>query len=260
MTLRVVPVPCLSDNYAYLAIGPGGEAVVIDASEAEPVRRAAAAEGARLRAIWSTHHHHDHVGGNEALAREISIDVLGHVSDSGRLPAMSLGVHEGDVIGIGGSAARCLHVPGHTLGAVAYLLDEESASPVVFTGDTLFCAGCGRLFEGTPAQMVASLARLAALPGPTRVYPGHEYTLSNLRFAAHVEPSNVDVEKAIERATLLRARGEPTVGTTIAEELRVNPFFRVRSPEIRATLGIAPLASDVEAFAAIRAAKDSFRG
>lgn len=256
--MRIVPVPCLSDNYAYLVVTDGGDAAIVDASEAGPVREALNREGVRARAIWSTHHHHDHVGGNEELAKELGVEVVAHVSDRGRVPAMTKGVDTGDTVRVGELEARCFHIPGHTLGAVAYFVDH-GGDRVVFTGDTLFCAGCGRLFEGTPAQMHASLQSLLALPGDTRVHCGHEYTENNLRFAAHVEPSNGDLRAAQARAAALRSEGKPTVGTTLDEEQRVNPFLRVRSEEIRRTLGVPRTANDVACFAAVRAAKDSFR-
>jgi hydroxyacylglutathione hydrolase len=256
--MRIVPVPCLSDNYAYLVITRSGEAAVVDAPEAAPVRDALRREGARLVAIWSTHHHHDHVGGNAELAAEAPLEIVAHVSDRGRVPGQTRGVDTGDTVRVGELAAKCIHIPGHTLGAVAYFLDAEDGR-VVFTGDTLFCAGCGRIFEGTPAQMHASLQRIAALPGDTRVFCGHEYTAHNLRFAAHVEPSNAAVSAARDRVAALRARAEPAIGTTLDQERAENPFLRADSPEIRATLGIARDADDVTAFAAIRAAKDTFR-
>lgn len=255
--MRVVPVPCLKDNYAYLLVAENGDAAIIDASEAEPVLAAVAREGVNPRAIWSTHHHHDHVGGNEALAAEWQVEVVGHVSDQGRLPALSRGIDTGDRVGVGDLEATCLHIPGHTLGAVAYFVQKEGQG-AVFTGDTLFIAGCGRLFEGTPGQMFASLSRLAELPKDTRVFCGHEYTESNLRFAAHLDPENASVASARAAAAALRAEGKPTVGTSIGHELEVNPFLRVRAPYARATLGIPEDADDVQAFAAIRKAKDSF--
>jgi hydroxyacylglutathione hydrolase len=256
--MRIVPIPCLKDNYAYLLVTAGGDAAIVDASEAAPVRDALRREGVHARAIWSTHHHWDHVGGNVELSKELGVEVVGHASDSERLPGLTRGVDTGDVVRMGDLEARCIHIPGHTLGAVAYFVDH-GGERAVFTGDTLFAAGCGRLFEGTPAQMHASLASLVALPGDTRVYCGHEYTESNLRFAAHVEPSNADVRRAQERASGLRSQGRPTVGTTLDEERGTNPFLRVRSGEIRATLGIPADADDATALGAIRAAKDSFR-
>jgi hydroxyacylglutathione hydrolase len=256
--MRIVTIPCLADNYAYLLVAANGEAAVVDASEAAPVLAAVAREGVSLRCIWSTHHHWDHVGGNEALVRDLGLEVVGHASDAGRLPGLSHGVGTGDVVGFADLTARCIAIPGHTLGAIAYFVETPSER-VVFTGDTLFCAGCGRLFEGTPAMMHESLQRLLELPGDTRVHCGHEYTENNLRFVAHLEPTNGDVARARERAAQRRAAGEPAIGTTLDEERRVNPFLRVRSPEIRATLGIPKDADDVTAFAAIRAAKDKFR-
>lgn len=259
--MRIVPVACLEDNYAYLVIAKDGQAVVVDASEASPVREALRREGATLTAIWSTHHHWDHVGGNEELARELGVEVVGHATDRGRLPGMSRAVHDGELLRArGGLAARCIHVPGHTLGAIAYFMeDREGGHRAVFTGDTLFCAGCGRLFEGTAAQMHASLARLLELPGDTAMYCGHEYTVSNLRFAARVEPHNEDIVMARDRAAGLRAAGEPTVGATLDFERRLNPFLRVDSAELRQMLGVPAHADDAVAFAAVRAARDSFR-
>ncbi|MGH7270586.1 MAG: hydroxyacylglutathione hydrolase [Polyangiaceae bacterium] len=258
--MRVVIIPCLSDNYAYLLIGAGGGCVIVDASEAGPVRDAIRTEGVRPEAIWSTHHHHDHVGGNVELAREFGIDVVGHESDRGRLPGLTRGVSDGDVVRAGGVGARCLHVPGHTLGAVAYFVEDPAAgaSPVVFTGDTLFCAGCGRLFEGTAEQMHASLGRLAELPADTRVFCGHEYTEANLRFAAHLEAGNQDIAAAQAKAATSRAHGDPAVGTTMRQELRTNPFLRAGAAALRASLGVSLDASDAASFARARLAKDTY--
>jgi hydroxyacylglutathione hydrolase len=255
--MRVVPVACLKDNYAYLLVANTGEAVIVDASEAEPIRAAVAREKVTPRAIWSTHHHWDHVGGNQELAAEFHVEVVGHASDEGRLPALSRPVDTGDRVRVGELEATCLHIPGHTLGALAYFVDSGS-DRVVFTGDTLFIAGCGRLFEGTPAQMFASLTNLSQLPSDTRVYCGHEYTEQNLRFAAHLEPDNAEVESARATVSAQRVRGQATVGTTIAHEQRVNPFLRVRSAALRSTLAIAADTDDVHAFAAVRSAKDTF--
>src|SRR5579883_3231151 len=254
--MRVVPIPCLKDNYAYLVVcSSTNEAAIVDPSEAAPVEQAVRAAKVELRAIWSTHHHWDHVGGNEELAKAFApLEVLGHASDKGRIPGQTRFLESGESFWLGRLQVRTIHIPGHTLGAIAYVVTATGEAPVVFTGDTMFLAGCGRLFEGTPAQMHASLGKLAELPPTTRVYCGHEYTVANLRFAQHLEPKSADVAQALAHAQAQRERESPTVPGTLADELRVSPFLRVRSPEIRATLGIAKDADDVTAFAAIRKA------
>jgi hydroxyacylglutathione hydrolase len=259
--MRIVPVPCLKDNYAYLVVCErSGTAAVVDPSEAEPVLAASKREGVKLVSIWCTHHHLDHVGGNEGVVRAGGIaEVVAHVSDRGRVPEQTREVDTGDVVSVGTVQARIAHIPGHTLGAIAYVVDQ-GGERAVFTGDTLFLAGCGRLFEGTPAQMHTSLATLAALSADTRVYCGHEYTAANLRFAAHVEPSNEAVASTARDVARAREAGRPTVPGTLARELQTNPFLRIGSPEIRRTLGIAPDADAVSALAAVRKAKDDFRG
>ena len=264
--MRIVPVACLSDNYAYLLVCPETkEAAIIDPSEPEPVL-AALQEGGRrtgdvkVVAILDTHHHYDHSGGNEEVAKRLGIErVYGHASDKGRIPGQTHFLEEGASFTIGSLLVRVLHIPGHTTGAVAYVVTREPHDPVVFTGDTMFVGGCGRIFEGDPPMMFASLSKLGKLDGRTQVYCGHEYTESNLRFAAHVEPSSSAVAQARARASALRKEGKPTVPSTIAEELTYNPFLRTESLEIRQTLGIPTTASPAEALGAIRAAKDSFR-
>jgi hydroxyacylglutathione hydrolase len=264
--MRVVPIACLSDNYAYLLVDPETkEAAIVDPSEPDPVLRAVEENAGRngdvkVVAILATHHHPDHVGGNEAVAKALGIErVYGHRSDEGRIPRQSELLEDGGTFTLGSLLVRAIHIPGHTLGAVAYVVTREPSDAVVFTGDTLFVAGCGRIFEGDPAMMHTSLQKLAKLDGRTQIYCGHEYTESNLRFAAHVEPSNQAIVKARARAGELRKAGAPTVPSTIADELTYNPFLRVGSPEIRATLGIAESASGADALGAIRKAKDGFR-
>ncbi|TKD05154.1 hydroxyacylglutathione hydrolase [Polyangium fumosum] len=254
--MRVVTVPCLSDNYAYLVADEGRrEAVVVDPSEAEPVLAALAREGLELVAILNTHHHWDHVGANEALrGRFGDLPVYGHASDlaQGRVPGQTVGVEEGTPFDAAGLTFRPLYVPGHTLGAVAYVVNDA-----VFTGDTMFVAGCGRLFEGTPAMMYASLCqKLGRLPDETKLYCGHEYTVSNLRFAVFAEPENEDVKRALVAAQDKRSRGEPTVPSTMAEEHRTNPFLRVDEPSLRAKFGGT---KGAETLGKVRAAKDGFR-
>ncbi len=256
--VEVTVVPCLKDNYAYLLRAPGAaRAVVVDASEAEPVLAALEKLGVPLGAILSTHHHADHVLGNEPLvARYPGIDVFGSAHDRGRIPEQTRFVEDDEHIEVEGLSFRCLLVPGHTLGAVAFY-----GQGAVFTGDTLFAGGCGRLFEGTPAMMNTSLnERLASLPPETRVYCGHEYTASNLRFAAHVEPGNAAVQAKAAKVAELRARGEPTVPSTLADERATNPFMRCDSAEIIAHVA-ARLGSDrspAAVLGAVRAAKDAF--
>jgi hydroxyacylglutathione hydrolase len=278
--MRIVPSPCLSDNYAYLLVcRETKEAAIVDVSEADPVLRAidqgagtqdsrrdlstlltSNREDVRIVGILSTHHHHDHVGGNEEVKSKLGIDrVYGYASDRGRIPGQTQYLQENDTFEIGRLSVRAIHIPGHTLGAVAYVVTHEPDDPVVFTGDTLFVGGCGRLFEGDPPMMHASLSKLAALDPRTRVYCGHEYTESNLRFAAHVEPSNAAIAGARSKAAQLRKENRPTVPSTIGDELSYNPFLRTGSAEIRSKLGIPESAPAADALGAIRKAKDEFK-
>jgi hydroxyacylglutathione hydrolase len=256
MTLTVTPIACLEDNYAYLLDNGAGELAVVDPSEAAPVEAALSRAKGRLTAILATHHHHDHVGGNEALAqRHRDLRIFGYESDRGRIPGQTEFLRDGDTFRWSSTEFRALHIPGHTLGAVAYL-----AGGTVFTGDTLFHAGCGRLFEGTPAMMFRSLNEvLGALDAGTSVYCGHEYTMSNLAFALSVEPSNVKIAERLAKSRSLRARGAPTVGSPLSDERETNPFMRCQSAELRRSMKLGAEASDVEVFAALRRAKDTFR-
>lgn len=261
--MRILPVPCLSDNYAYLVVCDATRSLaLVDPSNLAGVEgpvRALLAEGFALREVWATHHHPDHVGGVDDVCDTFGVDVVvGLKADRARLPRLTVGLADGDTRAFGSVKVRVMHVPGHTSGALAYVCEADGAAPAVFTGDTLFVAGCGRMFEGTPAQMHASLSRLGALSPDTEVYCGHEYTASNLAFAAYLEPSNDAIAKAREAVASARGRGEPTVPGTIGQERLQNPFLRASSAELRATLGLAEGASDVEAFAAARKAKDTF--
>jgi hydroxyacylglutathione hydrolase len=256
--VEVIVVPCLTDNYAYFLRPEGSDTVaLVDASEAGPVLQALETHGLKLGAILSTHHHHDHVGGNEELVAHFpGIPVYGSAHDRGRIPKQTHFVAHGDTLDVVGLRLECLLVPAHTLGAVSY-----AGHGAVFTGDTLFAGGCGRLFEGTPAMMNESLnVTLGALPDETLVYCGHEYTAKNLEFAAHVEPGNRAVLEKVERVRAKRARGEPTVPSTLADERATNPFMRVGSSEIRGRyrdqLGDAVDAARV--LGALRAEKDAF--
>jgi hydroxyacylglutathione hydrolase len=255
--LQIEQLPVLSDNYVYLIRDPAtGQTGVVDPAVAEPVLEALTRLGWHLTHIINTHHHPDHVGGNETLIRETGCTVVGPRADRARIPGIALEVGDGDTFALGDSCAQVFDVPGHTRGHIAYWFADSAA---LFCGDTLFALGCGRLFEGTPAQMWHSLSKLKALPATTRVYCAHEYTQSNGRFALSVEPSNPLLVARMRRIDELRAAGKPTVPSTLAEECATNPFLRPDSVEIQQALGLTG-ASPVDVFGATRARKDGFRG
>ena len=271
--LNVLAVPCLHDNYAYLLTAPGrgdsgGDAAIVDASEAAPVLAALAVGKHRLQAVLSTHHHHDHVGGNDALhGRFPTAPVYAHAGDfigekPSRVPAQTVGLGDGQELTVLGRRVQALHIPGHTLTALAYYFPDDG---LLFTGDTLFNAGCGRLFEGTPAQMHASLQRLAALPATVQVYCGHEYTQKNLTFASAVEPESAAVRARSQKVAEQRAAHEPTVPAALQEELLTNPFLRVKAQAVRAAAARRPAVGgpirdddDVEVLARLRRWRDEF--
>ncbi len=230
--MKLVALPAFSDNYIWL-LHDGRQAVVVDPGDAAPVLQALDAEGLTLTAILVTHHHPDHVGGLAALRPRLQGKVFGPANESIPTPYEPLG--DGAVLTVLGLEFKVIDVPGHTAGHIAYFHDsgqagtpgvDQADAPILFCGDTLFSAGCGRLFEGTPAQMHTSLLRLSALPGSTRVCCAHEYTESNLRFAAAVEPTNTDIAQAVASCRSLRLQGLPTLPSTIAHERAINPFMR----------------------------------
>ncbi|HEY2988075.1 MAG TPA: hydroxyacylglutathione hydrolase [Candidatus Binatia bacterium] len=255
--MRVVQIPLLRDNYGYLIVGEEtGDAAVIDPSEAEPVLERIEKEKAAVKAILNTHHHRDHTGGNSAILARRRLEVYGHKNDKDRIPGLTHPLDEGDEVAIGRLKARVFFIPGHTTGHVAYLFGDG-----LFCGDTLFTGGCGRLFEGTAEQMHGSLAKLMRLPGGALVYCGHEYTEKNLEFALTVEPGNQKLTERMKKVRSLRARGLPTVPSTMAEEKETNPFLRWDSPEIQENLKKRfpdlPL-NPVSVFAKVRQLKDEF--
>jgi hydroxyacylglutathione hydrolase len=254
--MRITLIPCLSDNYAYL-IESGGEVAVVDPSEPGPVIAALEGKGlTRLDHILNTHHHFDHTGGNAPLKEKYGATITGPRADMHRITAIDRGVGEGDTVTVGDSAWRVFDIPAHTSGHIALWCPEHQA---VFTGDTMFAMGCGRLFEGTPAQMWASLSKLAALPGETRVYCGHEYTASNGRFALSVDAGNAALTARMEQVNRLRADGKPTIPSTIAEERATNPFLRSNTADLAVAAG-KPVSDPVAVFAELRARKDNFKG
>jgi hydroxyacylglutathione hydrolase len=249
--MKIHQIPLLRDNYGYLLVcEKTKQAAIVDPSEAEPVLRRIEQEKIEPIAILNTHHHRDHTGGNEGLLAHQKLEVYGHKSDDGRIPGLTRGLEEGDEVQIGELKGKVYFIPGHTTGHVAYLFENN-----LFCGDTLFTAGCGRLFEGTPEQMHASLKKLMALPDNTKIYCGHEYTESNLRFAMSLEPKNPKLVSRFERVQGLRARGASTVPSTLEEEKQTNPFLRWDSKEIQASVKAS---APVAVFAAVRKLKDAF--
>jgi hydroxyacylglutathione hydrolase len=253
--LVIDQVPVLSDNYVYLVHDPdSGATAAVDPAVAGPVLAAAARRGWTLTHILNTHHHGDHTGGNSEIKRATGCTVIGNRHDAARIPALDVGVAEGETVTLGTQVARVFDVPGHTVGHIAYWFEDSAA---LFCGDTLFSIGCGRLFEGSPAQMWDSLSKLRALPPETRVYCAHEYTQANIRFALSVDPENDALAARADEVSRLRGAGQPTVPSTLGEEAAANPFLRADDPALAARLGLAG-ADPVAVLAEVRGRKDRF--
>jgi len=253
--LNIHLVPCLKDNYAYLVHEPATSSVaIVDPSEAAPVVAALKAHNLKLTHILNTHHHFDHTGGNLPLKEATGARIVGPRADRDRIPGIDEDVGEGDTWSLGQAKANIFDIPAHTKGHIAFWFEADKA---VFTGDTMFAMGCGRLFEGTPAQMWSSLSKLAALPADTRVYCGHEYTLANGKFAVTLEPGNAALKKRLAEVERLRAEGKPTIPSTIGLERETNPFLRAESKELRKSLGLES-ADNVAVLAETRRRKDVF--
>jgi hydroxyacylglutathione hydrolase len=252
--LQIHQFPCLSDNYGFLVHEPrSGATATIDTPDANAILREADAKGWRITDVWNTHWHPDHAGGNAAIKAKTGARVTGpaEVERIGQAPDRI--VDEGDVVSLGDVSARVLNVGGHTLGHIAYVFDADN---VAFVGDALFSMGCGRLFEGTPQQMWASLSKIAKLPRETTLYCAHEYTEANAQFAIYYDPINRDLQARVAEVKQLRAEGKPTVPMSLDLELRTNPFLR--APLLKNSI-MLPNAEDWEAFADLRKRKDTFK-
>ncbi len=261
MPFEVVQVPVWRDNYAYLlCCADDGTAALVDSPEAPPIEAALQRRGLRLTHVFQTHHHFDHVGANEALlAANPDLEVWAgrYDHDHGRVPGQTRVLEDGEEVTWAGETAVIREVPGHTLGHIAWRWSNGAA----FVGDTLFSVGCGRLFEGTPAQMDASLyGVIAPWPADTVLYCAHEYTQSNIAFARTVDPDNPDLQARSDEVDALRARGLPTVPSTLGDELKTNPFLRCDTPAVRAAVGADGATPRHEVLGRLRAMKDDFRG
>ena len=252
--LDVELIPAFSDNYIYLLRdGATGTVAVVDPGDATPVIARLERDGLPLDIILNTHHHADHIGGNAELVKRYGAQLIGPAADAHRIPNLDQAVSEGDTVSVGEAKATVIETPGHTSGHITFWFGDDDA---LFCGDTLFSMGCGRLFEGTPAQMWHSLSKLRALPDAAKVYCGHEYTLSNARFAAGVEPDNAEVADRLRHIEATRAADQPTIPADLAAEKQTNPFLRADDPRLAAALNM-PDAGPVEVFAEVRARKDT---
>ena len=251
--IEIVQFACLSDNYGYLVHDKAsGETACIDTPEAAPILAELEKRNWQLSHIWNTHHHYDHAGNNLELKEKTGCMIIGPAGEADKIPGIDRAVDEGDRAQLGAHQARILNVGGHTLGHIAYHMDGHA-----FVGDSLFALGCGRVFEGTMAQMWASLEKLNALPDGTKIYCAHEYTSANAAFAVTIDPDNQALKTRIAEIAALRAADKPTVPTEIGLERATNPFLRATDAAVQAHLGMSGAAA-VDVFAEIRSRKDNF--
>ena len=251
---RIHQFPCLNDNYGYLVHDElSGETAVIDTPDASVILSEADKLGWKITQIWNTHWHPDHAGGNLAIKETTGCTIIGPAGEHEKIPGIDRAVGQDAIVNLGARIARVIDVPGHTLGHVAYFMEDEKTA---FVGDTVFALGCGRVFEGTPAQMWESISKIAALPDDTELYCAHEYTASNAKFAITIEPDNADLQAYVKQVAALRDQNKPTVPTKLSAELKANPFLRADFPDLQMAMGHA--GDPVATFAEIRSRKDNF--
>nr|1XM8_A Chain A, glyoxalase II [Arabidopsis thaliana]1XM8_B Chain B, glyoxalase II [Arabidopsis thaliana]2Q42_A Chain A, Putative hydroxyacylglutathione hydrolase 2 [Arabidopsis thaliana]2Q42_B Chain B, Putative hydroxyacylglutathione hydrolase 2 [Arabidopsis thaliana] len=254
--MQIELVPCLKDNYAYILHDEDtGTVGVVDPSEAEPIIDSLKRSGRNLTYILNTHHHYDHTGGNLELKDRYGAKVIGSAMDKDRIPGIDMALKDGDKWMFAGHEVHVMDTPGHTKGHISLYFPGSRA---IFTGDTMFSLSCGKLFEGTPKQMLASLQKITSLPDDTSIYCGHEYTLSNSKFALSLEPNNEVLQSYAAHVAELRSKKLPTIPTTVKMEKACNPFLRSSNTDIRRALRIPEAADEAEALGIIRKAKDDF--
>lgn len=255
MPVEIVTVPCRQDNFAYLVRDAAtGQTALVDAPAIEAIVAALEGQGWGLDQIWITHHHDDHIEGVEALRGRYGAKVVGHGKDRERLPRLDQEVSEGETVALGETTARVIDVSGHTVGHIAFVLDDDRAA---FTADSLMALGCGRVFEGTHAMMWESLSKFLGMPDDTRIYSGHNYGQSNGRFALSIEPENKALRDRVAGIKLADEKGQPIMPSTLAEEKATNPFLRVVEPSVKRAVGMDG-ADDASVFAEVRRRKDAF--
>jgi len=253
--MQIIPISCLTDNYAYIISDDSFKTVgVVDPSEAQPVISFLEKKNIKLNYILNTHHHFDHIGGNSELKKKYNAKVLGFAGDKHRIPEIDITIKDNEKWMFGNSSVRILHVPGHTLGHICFFFEKEK---IAFTGDTLFSLGCGRIFEGDHKQMLDSLNKIKNLPRETKIYCGHEYTYKNAEFCMKYENNNINLKKKFEKIKKLRSQNLPTIPSVLEEELKSNIFLRCDQKELKNKLNMKNQ-EDLEVFRKVRDLKDSF--
>jgi len=253
--MQIIPIPCLTDNYAYIIIDANSKTIgVVDPSEAKPVINFLEKENLKLNYILNTHHHFDHIGGNEKLKKMYSAKVIGFFGDKHRIPGIDITLKDDEEWNFGNTAVKILHIPGHTLGHICFFFKKEK---IAFTGDTLFSLGCGRIFEGNHKQMLNSLNKFKKLPKDTMIYCGHEYTYKNAKFCMRYDKNNIDLKKKFEKIKKLRSENLPTIPSLLDEELKSNIFLRCDKNDLKIKLNMKNQ-EDFKVFKKVRDLKDSF--